>query len=169
MTPEQIQALLERPALAPPPGIEPNFVNPPDLKAVDYAVMSIAILLPTIAIALRLYTKAFVIRKPGLEDWVALLGWALFMVFCAWTVVLAKHGLGRHQWDVRLVDMQQILYVSEVIFGTQNLLIPCRLLMWTLYSMVSRLPWSNGRSCSNTSGFLAPLANTTLCFGAAGD
>lgn len=117
MTLEQIQALLEGPAMAPPPGIESNFVNPPDLKNVDYTVMLIAIIFPTIATALRLYTKAFVIRTLGCEDWVALLGWALFIAYCAWTVVMIEHGLSRHLWDVRLLELQPILYVSMTLPG----------------------------------------------------
>lgn len=115
-----LQQLLEGPALAPPPGTTPNFENPPNLNAASYSMAVVAIALPTIAVALRLYTKAFIVRAPAWEDWVTLLAWSLYIPYCAYTTVLVRHGAGLHQWDVQLMHLQPILYVRDGIEQKQK-------------------------------------------------
>lgn len=63
-----IQTLLDSPALVPPGGVKPNFVNPPNLNTVFYVTILSCLVLPTVVLAVRLYTKACIIRKVVLED-----------------------------------------------------------------------------------------------------
>lgn len=65
-TPEQLQVLLNAPALAPPPGIIPNFTDPPNLHRTGVAVQ--ALLLSTFAVAIRIYTKARIMRQMAAAD-----------------------------------------------------------------------------------------------------
>jgi hypothetical protein len=57
---------LNLPALPPPPDIIPNFENPPNLKQPELAVLQL--ILVTLAVWMRLYTKQFVVRRMLAED-----------------------------------------------------------------------------------------------------
>jgi hypothetical protein len=66
-TPADVQKLLKGPGLKPPPGVKPNFDDPSGLHHWIVTVAAICISISTAAMALRVYTKAFV-TKFGLED-----------------------------------------------------------------------------------------------------
>ena len=55
-------------ALEPPPGVTPNFINPPSIA--KYSVICQAVCLPTttVFVALRLYTRIFVHRERTADD-----------------------------------------------------------------------------------------------------
>ena len=59
-------AILDGPALAPPPGVKPNFVNPSNLAHPELAVLQLAI--ATFVVVMRIYTKLGVLRKMQAED-----------------------------------------------------------------------------------------------------
>ena len=56
------------PALEPPPGVIPDFVNPPSLAKTLIIVNVIFMVLMVIFVALRVYSKALVIRAMGWDD-----------------------------------------------------------------------------------------------------
>ena len=56
------------PANVPPPGVTPNFVDPPNLETATTAMCVLMIILVTAAVALRLYSTVHVTRSTGLED-----------------------------------------------------------------------------------------------------
>lgn len=62
------QAKLNGPAMAPPPGAVPNFVDPPNLDHIVILVLTLCMSFSTIAVLLRMYTKLFVLRKIAFED-----------------------------------------------------------------------------------------------------
>ena len=72
-TPEQLETLLNGPALAPPPGVVPNFVDPPNLYRTGVAVQIVTLILSTFAVAMRLYTKARMMRQMAAADCTTLL------------------------------------------------------------------------------------------------
>ena len=59
-------AILDGPALAPPPGVKPNFVNPDNLAHPGLAVLQLTI--ATLVVLMRTYTKLGVLRKMQAED-----------------------------------------------------------------------------------------------------
>jgi hypothetical protein len=68
LTPAESEALLNGPAMQPPPGVVSNFIDPPNFKE-DMVVEEIILLtLSTIAISIRLYTKLRINRQENLED-----------------------------------------------------------------------------------------------------
>lgn len=67
-TSPDIQKLLDGPAMAPPPGQRPNFVNPSNFKAELYADVIICLVVSTVVVSMRMWTKIRLIRKLGLED-----------------------------------------------------------------------------------------------------
>lgn len=68
LTPEEKQAFLNGPALAPPPGVVPNFTNPPNRLRLCVGVTVITITVSVIVVFLRLYTRIFRVKKMRLED-----------------------------------------------------------------------------------------------------
>jgi hypothetical protein len=66
MNPSVIDAILDGPALAPPPGVKPNFVNPDNLAHPGLAVLQLTI--ATLVVLMRIYTKLGVLRKMQAED-----------------------------------------------------------------------------------------------------
>ena len=68
LTPAQLQALLDGPAGVPPPGVIPNFVDPPNYDTRAVTVMAIGSTVSMFVLLIRIYTKAFIIRSLVLED-----------------------------------------------------------------------------------------------------
>ena len=62
------QALLDAPAMVPPPGVVPNFVDPPNLRRLVIIMLTLFMAFSTLFILLRMYTKVFLLRKTAFED-----------------------------------------------------------------------------------------------------
>lgn len=60
------EAFLDFPALAPPPGVTPQFDNPPSLRAPGLAVLQLTV--ATLFVGMRFHTKHFVVKKVLPED-----------------------------------------------------------------------------------------------------
>ncbi|KAM0795823.1 hypothetical protein BDR22DRAFT_919339 [Usnea florida] len=73
------------PVASPPPGKQSNFVNPQTSMKRAIALHTICLFLVTVCVAIRLYTRLFITRKLGMDDGDA-------------------RGIGRHSWDVPVVD-----------------------------------------------------------------
>ena len=67
-TQAEIQELLNGPALAPPQGVKPSFVDPPNLDTLSYALLLVFVTIPTCILCIRLYTKARIVKKMALDD-----------------------------------------------------------------------------------------------------
>lgn len=83
-----IQMLLDGPALEPPPGVVPDFVNRGGKHDVGYAVVIVGAALATLAVFFRLYSRV-AIKSFKVED--ALLISALVRDVC--DIVLRQHLL----------------------------------------------------------------------------
>lgn len=55
-------------AIEPPPGVVPNFVNPPSIEYYTVLCATICLPLVTISVGLRMFTKVFVLHKVCIED-----------------------------------------------------------------------------------------------------
>lgn len=85
--------------IPPPPGIMPNFINPPSLQH----IILITIILPIVSVlfvALRFYTTDFIIHSVGTDDYVIAVAWLLACTSSAFYILLTRYGLGHHLWDV---------------------------------------------------------------------
>lgn len=67
MATNNTEALLEGPALQPPPGVIPNFADPGGNHTVGYVVIILGGTLATISVAVRMYSRV-IIKKIGIED-----------------------------------------------------------------------------------------------------
>ncbi|MCJ1382008.1 hypothetical protein MMC17_005120 [Xylographa soralifera] len=114
LTPEELNALSHVPALAPPPGIESNFVNPQNQSLSFLLVTSTLFGVMTIFFINRIYTKVLIIRKYTWDDLTIIIAFTssiAYFVVSIWGVQKGK--LGVHEWDINIPDVLSL-----------NLLIP---------------------------------------------
>ena len=68
LTPELVQSILNGPAGTPPVGVTPNFDNPPNTNRFVIITLVFCVLLASLAVLVRMYTKIFLIRSIEYED-----------------------------------------------------------------------------------------------------
>ncbi|KAK3987498.1 hypothetical protein QBC44DRAFT_400153 [Cladorrhinum sp. PSN332] len=107
------------PAMRPPPGMVSQFDDPPNLNAVSYLTFGLSIVLCTIALALRIYSRWFVIHKPSVVDFVLIASYSLNLAATVISLrMTATIGLFVHQWDIRLIELTSFLrgaFISALI------------------------------------------------------
>ncbi|KAF2966245.1 hypothetical protein GQX73_g7356 [Xylaria multiplex] len=111
----QQQALLDGPALEPPPNVSSNFDNPSNLNTAGYVVPSIALAITTIFVFIRLYTRFFIVRRARLEDYLILAGYGIYVgtTYAVFRLV-TNVGFFVHQWDIRFRDLSEYLYAIHI-------------------------------------------------------
>lgn len=60
--------MLDLPALAAPPGLTHNFVNPSDMETEYYIALILSLTISILVVCMRMWTKAHLIQKVGRED-----------------------------------------------------------------------------------------------------
>ncbi|KAF6226863.1 hypothetical protein HO133_008304 [Letharia lupina] len=128
-TPEQLQALLNGPALKPPPGVIPDFTDPSTSHRRGVAVEIVSLLLSAFAVAMHIYTKARFMHQMAAAACTTLLrnplGMRVSSVLCE-VCFNTSHGFlvgyfiigwlvsdiapGAKQWDVQLENLGSFLY-----------------------------------------------------------
>ena len=121
----QDPAVLQLPALDPPPGIIPNFANPENKGPTLIVVGALLLVLVIISLANRAYTKLLIVRKTSWDDLtisLSALGAIVTYIICTLGTELnlisssayayeesvsdVKAGvIGRHQYELRLGDL----------------------------------------------------------------
>ncbi|KAF4621716.1 hypothetical protein G7Y89_g14487 [Cudoniella acicularis] len=119
LTPEQHEALLNGPALAPPPGQIPNFNHPDTLSIYVVPTIVLCITFSTLALLMRIYTQRAIARPLYREDYVAIVAWGMFIGFCVPNIICARHG-GAHQWNTRLEEFFLMLYYLRIFVPTRQ-------------------------------------------------
>jgi len=157
-TPEEIQALLDGPGLAPPDGQESDFNSPDSIAIVVFIAAGLGLGLTTVALTIRVYTKAVIVKRFGWEDFTAILGWAMFVGFCVPCIYCSYYG-GRHQWDTSLGHVFSLLYyasIVEIMYGPTvfiiklsillqylRVFVPSRIASRPMYIGIHVVLWSN--------------------------
>ncbi|KAI8964165.1 hypothetical protein F5Y11DRAFT_316800 [Daldinia sp. FL1419] len=115
LTPAEQEALLDGPALAPPTGVRSNFTNPQNLNNGGFVMTSLFLTISTIFIFTRFYAKVFLMKRIRTEDCLIVVGYGIFVVhsYCLYRLV-HNFGFRIHQWDVRLRNMSEYLYVFYI-------------------------------------------------------
>lgn len=68
MSPEMRQAVLDAPAMVPPSGVIPNFIDPPNLQHRVIVTLALCLALSTLTVTLRICTKFFIVRQITIDD-----------------------------------------------------------------------------------------------------
>ncbi|KAI0386349.1 hypothetical protein F5Y04DRAFT_275956 [Hypomontagnella monticulosa] len=109
------QAILNGPALTPPPGVTPNLDNPPNGNTLGVAVASLCLSVSTIVFTLAAYAKFCCVKKVHLEDFFVFSGYglAIGVLYCTYKGSTTI-GLFTHQWNVRVKDLSEPFYLVHV-------------------------------------------------------
>jgi hypothetical protein len=62
------KAILDGPALQPPPGVQPNFIDPENRNNLGYALIIMCAVVSTAMTGIRLYAKLTSLKRLGIED-----------------------------------------------------------------------------------------------------
>ncbi|KAL8948265.1 MAG: hypothetical protein Q9222_005536 [Ikaeria aurantiellina] len=116
-----------------PPGVEPNYINPPSegYKIIDATAISLTFAI--VFVVLRLMTKFLVTHAPGWDDWFAVLALLLSIGRAACSFVLVnRDGIGRDFLNIPkqsfgeitiLLPASDILYVAGITFAKLSILV----------------------------------------------
>ncbi|KAI4858983.1 hypothetical protein F4820DRAFT_189684 [Hypoxylon rubiginosum] len=118
------QDLSLMPALQPPTGVIPNFDDPFSFYPWILAIGIISMVLMTLAVIIRIYTKLVIMKPMQHEDYFAIFALSGFLVWDSIFIYVSKLGLARNQWDIRAIDIPYYLYmmnVIEIIYGPSML------------------------------------------------
>ncbi|KAL4923647.1 NAD(P)-binding protein [Aspergillus undulatus] len=97
------------PAATPPPGVVPNFEDPPSRKTTIIVLLAVFVPLMLAVVAARVYVRTRITKIWGAEDIPIQLGRLTSQ--CGSITHMALYtqtlpmGLGRHMWDVRAIDL----------------------------------------------------------------
>ncbi|KAF2217241.1 hypothetical protein CERZMDRAFT_11067, partial [Cercospora zeae-maydis SCOH1-5] len=115
----------------PPPGIISNLDNPITLDQKPSIVLGIfGIIVATMFMAMRAYTKAFLAHMFGLDDVFLICSWAMSMVVQITIVWMKMNNLiGKHIWDTsikqtiaRITNICSIIYLILMAFAKFSIL-----------------------------------------------
>ncbi|MCJ1470231.1 hypothetical protein MMC07_008876 [Pseudocyphellaria aurata] len=106
LTPEQLNSLSNVPALQPPPGVVPNFLNPENQIRSFLVATSLELGIMTVFVLVRFYSKSFLVRKYSWDDLTVLLAVVFSIAYyatCVWGALRGKVGV--HQWDISVPEV----------------------------------------------------------------
>ncbi|KAI1087997.1 hypothetical protein F5B19DRAFT_31656 [Rostrohypoxylon terebratum] len=108
----EIQFIRSQPALKPPPGVTPNFVNPRNHNKLAIAVISICVSLVAILFLFRIITRIFYTHKTRIEDYIGLIALPFFITAAVKLATMTSSGLGLfvRQWDMLVIDYERWIY-----------------------------------------------------------
>ncbi|OTA92255.1 hypothetical protein M434DRAFT_32044 [Hypoxylon sp. CO27-5] len=104
------------PFVANPDGSPPNFVNPPSLKAVTYAVTIVLMVISFLLVLFRVRVQLKGHAKLAFDDYFCIIAWVLATVYGA--VVISATPTARHAWDVPLSAIDASWVKRAAVLGT---------------------------------------------------
>ncbi|KAJ8131920.1 hypothetical protein O1611_g1703 [Lasiodiplodia mahajangana] len=111
-------ALLDGPALRPPPGVVPNFDHPWNLNPVGELTNALCLIVTVVVVTIRVYAISVCTKKIMLEDVFMVIALANYLA-CIWCAYHIIHTTGAftHQWNIRLEDLSETLYLLHIGFN----------------------------------------------------
>lgn len=106
---------LTTPALKPPHGQFSDLDKPPVLRVHFIATAAVTLVLSTIAVVLRIFVKARVLRRVQLEEYILVMSLAGFYAFTLLMVTATNFGEGAHQWNVSIAGFKRVVELANVI------------------------------------------------------
>ncbi|KAJ2994196.1 hypothetical protein NUW58_g1620 [Xylaria curta] len=128
-------------ALPPPRGIEPNFVDPFNRGPIYIILAGIFLTLPTVSVGIRLWARFIIQRSPWWDDVVCVLALTFQAAYVGLSIWLCLNGVGKHLWNVYLVDFLQLINPARVLADITELSIGLTKL--ALLLLYYRLFWPN--------------------------
>ncbi|KAI4238137.1 MAG: hypothetical protein LQ349_001310 [Xanthoria aureola] len=105
----------------PPPGVEPNFVTPESTASTAIAVTVLFTVIMFIFVCMRVYTKLFVSRAKGWDDYTCILACLCSWAYMGVCVNVFKRGYTVHVWDLPISKLTksllETLNVASAFYG----------------------------------------------------
>ncbi|KAI0167918.1 hypothetical protein BJ166DRAFT_521015 [Pestalotiopsis sp. NC0098] len=124
------------PALPPPPGVVPNFDDPPNSNTMARAVMSTCLAIGSLFYLVRIYGTWFVVKKPRSSDYVMIPTFIIYLAFIGVFFAEGRYGFFVHLWDIRLRDLPPIIYLwtcRVTLYGAELMTIKTAILLEWLH------------------------------------
>ncbi|KAI0478179.1 hypothetical protein F4859DRAFT_513764 [Xylaria cf. heliscus] len=80
LPPDILRSVLEGPALAPPPGVVPEFKNPPNQNGLAYATVTVTVVLSSTFFIIKVCSRVFCVKKVQVEDLFILAAYVLHVI-----------------------------------------------------------------------------------------
>lgn len=96
-------------AALPPLGVVPNFEDPPSKAQTVYIVMSTCLVLVTLLVAIRVYTRARITKSLWWDDWASVLAWVFFIALLGVTFGAVENGGGVDIWNLRKAKYRRFI------------------------------------------------------------
>ncbi|KAK0119463.1 hypothetical protein ONS95_010911 [Cadophora gregata] len=121
----EVAAILSTPALAPPPGVTPNFNEPPNKNALAWFVTTTCMVVATLCVLLRGYAKIWLTRKIEIEEVLMVLAYGAYWgtAFAGYSLIFTP-GYYAHQWNLHSGDLVQPLYLILVYGCAYSVVLP---------------------------------------------
>ncbi|PVH72916.1 hypothetical protein DL98DRAFT_552929 [Cadophora sp. DSE1049] len=122
---DEFAAILSTPALAAPPGVTPNFTEPPNKNTLAWFVTTICMVVATLCVFLHGYAKLWLTKKVEIEEILMVLAFGAY-----WGTAFAGHsliftpGYYVHQWNLHSDDLVQPLYLILVYGCAYSVVLP---------------------------------------------
>ncbi|KAF5862058.1 hypothetical protein ETB97_012205 [Aspergillus alliaceus] len=143
MPPEELEALLAAPALAPPPGVTPNFDNPHNGNGYAWGITTVCMIVATLCLFLRWYVRIWLDRKVRIEDALTICAYVCYpfssLYLCSLKLtapqgaycgtayaaygMISTPGYYVHTWDLRNKDLIRPLYGDLGILSSEQMLL----------------------------------------------
>ncbi|KAI0185626.1 hypothetical protein EV127DRAFT_485066 [Xylaria flabelliformis] len=107
--------LSNTPALKPPDGEQPNFVNPYSTHHGLIIAASISLFVCVLSAAIRVYVRALLLRQFDLTDGALLISLAFMIVFAGLSISTGTYGQGSHQWNVTVASLMKLLEILNIL------------------------------------------------------
>ncbi|KAH6679033.1 hypothetical protein B0J14DRAFT_649420 [Halenospora varia] len=101
-----------------PVAIVTNYINPLDRFEQSKILHSLCLTITTVAVLMRVYTRHFITRCLGCDDYLAILFWAMTVASSGVHIVDQGFGIGQHIYDIPpewLVQGLKLLSVSQLM------------------------------------------------------
>ncbi|KUI57687.1 hypothetical protein VP1G_05001 [Cytospora mali] len=108
------------PAASAPPGYKAGISETPSQQPGLVAAAAVCLTLTAIFVAIRIFTKAYVIRAVKVEDYALLVAFLGLAAFVGVIVTSGVHGQGRHLWNVSIAGVMSVANfsnISEILYG----------------------------------------------------
>ncbi|KAI1657368.1 hypothetical protein F4813DRAFT_87100 [Daldinia decipiens] len=125
------------PSLAPPPGVTPNFIDPPTIAPTSRILTGLTLAIMYCLLTLRIYTRAWVTCNMGIEDCLCLVSAIGTTCYCSLILKAFDNTMGRHQWDIPMSEFHQKVvlkysFAPSYVYSTAAVFIKATLLAFYL-------------------------------------
>lgn len=107
--------IYDQPAYSPPPGLTAQIGHAPNGNATTVGIIALCLSLTSVSVALRVYSRFFLLRKVQLQDYLMLTSFALYITLLVFYLRLVHYpGWFIHVWNLTLGEYIEFLHYGNL-------------------------------------------------------